>query len=210
MDPPGNLPVPGIKPTSLKSPALTGGIFTTSSTWEAPTDQNTWVYFIFKAFTVKNTLIRYQIYTQYTSVSCIPQSRGNVCVLSVQGLFLLRMHFAKVISKQWFPGEGLQVILRSQCTGRKGWLRNRSVVTAGCSVYCEIFKQVGECIIPSTRSSVPGHTHTHTRAILYVTQPLVNISMGSLLCHALQRLLLTLMFVALVFLWKSWINLSKS
>ena len=53
-------------------------------------------------------------------------------------------------------------------------------------------------------------THTHTRAILYVTQPLVNISMGSLLCHALQRLLLTLMFVALVFLWKSWINLSKS
>ena len=36
--PPGNLPNPGIKPTSLTSPALAGGFFTTSATWEA---QNT-------------------------------------------------------------------------------------------------------------------------------------------------------------------------
>ena len=34
----GDLPDPGIKLTSLKSPALIGGIFTTSATWEA---QNT-------------------------------------------------------------------------------------------------------------------------------------------------------------------------
>ena len=33
---PGNLPSPGIKPTSLISPALAGGFFTTSATWEAP------------------------------------------------------------------------------------------------------------------------------------------------------------------------------
>ena len=33
--PPGHLPDPGIKPTSLKSPALAGGFFTTSTTWEA-------------------------------------------------------------------------------------------------------------------------------------------------------------------------------
>ena len=32
---PGGLPNPGIKPTSLKSPALAGGFFTTSTTWEA-------------------------------------------------------------------------------------------------------------------------------------------------------------------------------
>ena len=32
---PGNLPNPGIKPTSLASPALAGGFFTTSATWEA-------------------------------------------------------------------------------------------------------------------------------------------------------------------------------
>ena len=36
--PPGDLPNPGIwkKPASLTSPALAGGFFTTSATWEAP------------------------------------------------------------------------------------------------------------------------------------------------------------------------------
>ena len=33
--PPGGLPHPGIEPASLMSPALAGGFFTTSSTWEA-------------------------------------------------------------------------------------------------------------------------------------------------------------------------------
>ena len=33
--PPGDLPNPGIKPTSLTSPALAGGFFTASTTWEA-------------------------------------------------------------------------------------------------------------------------------------------------------------------------------
>ena len=33
---PGDLPDPGIKPMSLMSPALVGGFFTTSATWEAP------------------------------------------------------------------------------------------------------------------------------------------------------------------------------
>ena len=33
--PPGDLPDPGIEPTSLISPALVGGFFTTSATWEA-------------------------------------------------------------------------------------------------------------------------------------------------------------------------------
>ena len=32
---PGDLPDPGIKPASLMSPALSGGFFTTSTTWEA-------------------------------------------------------------------------------------------------------------------------------------------------------------------------------
>ena len=32
---PGDLPDPGIEPTSLVSPALAGGFFTTSATWEA-------------------------------------------------------------------------------------------------------------------------------------------------------------------------------
>ena len=33
--PPGDLPDPGIKPKSLRSPALAGRFFTTSTTWEA-------------------------------------------------------------------------------------------------------------------------------------------------------------------------------
>ena len=31
-----DLPDPGIEPSSLESPALAGGFFTTSATWEAP------------------------------------------------------------------------------------------------------------------------------------------------------------------------------
>ena len=34
--PSGDLPDSGIEPTSLMSPALAGGFFTTSATWEAP------------------------------------------------------------------------------------------------------------------------------------------------------------------------------
>ena len=37
--PPGHLPNPGIKPMSLMSPALAGGFFTTSATWEAQKSQ---------------------------------------------------------------------------------------------------------------------------------------------------------------------------
>ena len=33
---PGDLPDPGMEPTSLMSPALADGFFTTSATWEAP------------------------------------------------------------------------------------------------------------------------------------------------------------------------------
>ena len=33
--PPGDIPNPGIKPASFMSPALAGGFFTTSATWEA-------------------------------------------------------------------------------------------------------------------------------------------------------------------------------
>ena len=35
MPPPGDLPGPGIEPASLMSPALAGGFFPTSATWEA-------------------------------------------------------------------------------------------------------------------------------------------------------------------------------
>ena len=35
--PAGDLPEPGIKPTSLPTPAQAGGFFTTITTWEVPT-----------------------------------------------------------------------------------------------------------------------------------------------------------------------------
>ena len=38
--PPGDLPDPGIKPTSLTSSVLVGSFFTTSATWEAHTQGN--------------------------------------------------------------------------------------------------------------------------------------------------------------------------
>ena len=39
--PPGDLPDPGIEPTSLMSPALAGGFFTSSVTWEAQAGTDT-------------------------------------------------------------------------------------------------------------------------------------------------------------------------
>jgi len=36
LPPPGDLPNPGMEPRSPVSPALTGGFFITSTTWEAP------------------------------------------------------------------------------------------------------------------------------------------------------------------------------
>ena len=53
---PGDVPNPGVEPTSLKSPALAGGFFTTSTTWwdvklkaQAEVSGKTSV-FVFKAF----------------------------------------------------------------------------------------------------------------------------------------------------------------
>ena len=40
FSPPGNLPHPGIEPTSLLSPALADLFFTTRATWKAHTDYN--------------------------------------------------------------------------------------------------------------------------------------------------------------------------
>ena len=44
--PPGNLPDPGIKLPSLMSPALAGGFFTTSATWEAHYSLNLLLLFL--------------------------------------------------------------------------------------------------------------------------------------------------------------------
>ena len=51
---PGDLPNPGIKPASLKSWTLVGRFFTTSATWEAPSDFAAGLQFFPVAQTVKN------------------------------------------------------------------------------------------------------------------------------------------------------------
>ena len=40
--PPGDLPDPGTEPTSLMSPALAGGFFTTNATWETHKEYSIW------------------------------------------------------------------------------------------------------------------------------------------------------------------------
>ena len=42
---PGDLPDPGIQPTSLASPALAGEFFTTSTTWEAQLGRQLWGHY---------------------------------------------------------------------------------------------------------------------------------------------------------------------
>ena len=43
----GDLPDSGIEPESLLSPALTGGFFTTSATWEAPFEEHLLLVILF-------------------------------------------------------------------------------------------------------------------------------------------------------------------
>ena len=40
---PGDLPDPGIEPASVTSPAVAGGFFSTSATWEAPLYTYLWL-----------------------------------------------------------------------------------------------------------------------------------------------------------------------
>ena len=51
---PGDLPNPGNQPMSLMSPALAGGFFTTSTTWEAP---STYAIFLFPTYPSPPTLV---------------------------------------------------------------------------------------------------------------------------------------------------------
>ena len=51
--PPGDLPDPGIEPTTLTSPPLVGRFFTTSATWEAQT--HVWILIDFHNLIIKQS-----------------------------------------------------------------------------------------------------------------------------------------------------------
>ena len=68
--PPGDCSDQGIKPASLKSPALAGKIFTTSVTWEAPLYHNQeqnerWQYSCQESFDKSNSGAKYITYKIY-------------------------------------------------------------------------------------------------------------------------------------------------
>ena len=46
--PPGDLPDSGIEPMPLTAPALVGGSFTTSTTWEAPLNRLVFLFVVFQ------------------------------------------------------------------------------------------------------------------------------------------------------------------
>ena len=52
--PPGHLPDPGIEPTSITSPTVAGGFFTTRATWEAHT--YTYIHFLLDSIRMEVTI----------------------------------------------------------------------------------------------------------------------------------------------------------
>ena len=94
---PGDLPNPGIKPTGLKSPALTGGFFTTSATWEVPLkcilDPNSpYRYHPISSFYERNTWKSLHLLTQF----------------SLKLILIRRLRFSSSPFFQNFPGWGQQ------------------------------------------------------------------------------------------------------
>ena len=70
--PPGDLPNPGIEPSSLMSPALAGRFFTTSTTWKAQAFSRTIVIYFFTLFLRQRQLlsILFDYYFWYLPSSC--------------------------------------------------------------------------------------------------------------------------------------------
>ena len=56
---PGDLPDPGMEAVSLMSPALTGGFFTTSTTWEACICIYIYIYLSIYTYTYIHTFLKY-------------------------------------------------------------------------------------------------------------------------------------------------------
>ena len=88
--PPGDLPKPGIKPVFPTSPALAGGFFITSTTWEAPL---THIYDCISSLTFSSVQCRCSVVSHslrphglpHTRLPCPPPTPGvysNACPLS--------------------------------------------------------------------------------------------------------------------------------
>ena len=71
--PPGDLPDTGIKPVSLASPALAGGLFTMSSTWEVPFFLlgSFYCIFLFGNIFLKSIICYMFVYLAALALSCV-------------------------------------------------------------------------------------------------------------------------------------------
>ena len=156
-----------------------------------------------------------------TFIPNIPQSlvylsHGNVCVLSVQGL-LITNAFCKgyqqaMISWWGFTGTTCGGFCQASALDvRDDWETHPSslqdvLFTVKYLNRWESAVFQGHALLhPDTHT----HTHTHTHMPYYTWPAQLSIAAWSH-CVTTQSLLLTLMFGALVVLWKSWVNLSKS
>ena len=91
---PGDLPTPRIKPTSLMSPTLADGFFTTSATWEA---QDKFMRAKLRTLVEKNSLSAPDVNKRHVAlaVEC-----SNQASMKENSLRLLKMR-AKIIKKKY-------------------------------------------------------------------------------------------------------------
>ena len=82
----GDLPHPGIKPSSLRSPALAGGLFTTSSSWEAPSFFFAWSIASFP-----------------TGLLSLAVNPWEVILYALGTVIFLQQRWVNFFSKSWIP-----------------------------------------------------------------------------------------------------------
>ena len=91
--PPRDLPNPGTKPTSLTSPALVGGLFTTSATWEAHIYH---MYIQIRCDTLKQPTLKYLLAVNF------PFTFTDSTL--IQSHRLIQLNF--LLSTNYVPGTG--------------------------------------------------------------------------------------------------------
>ena len=88
--PPGDFPDPGIKPMCLMSPALMGGFFTTSVTWEAPIAISGIHYIMITLNLLLHSVFKTHIHMySHPSISVNPCRKQNLWMLKFLAVGLL-------------------------------------------------------------------------------------------------------------------------
>ena len=102
----GDLPNPGIKPTSLTSPTLTAGFFTTSIIWEAPRGTKMGEFCLWKREYPSSKPV--WIWSENFS-EIVPQPKRDLLYIGV-------LTKSSILQRSWY-------VYRSQLTKNTGWVR---------------------------------------------------------------------------------------